>query len=79
MTLQAAQACLTLPTDSQTALWQKLACLTDARDEAVNISGIDSATYENLKTQITIVSEALARELNLPVQVVLAHGHAQEK
>jgi hypothetical protein len=79
MTLQAAQACLTRPTDSQTALWQKLACLTDARDEAVNISGIDSATYENLKTQLTIVSEALARELNTPLEVVLAHGHAQQK
>jgi hypothetical protein len=79
MNVQAAQACLTLPTDSQTALWRKLACLTDARDQALNMKDIDSATYENLKTQITIVSEALARGLSMPVQMVLSRAHAQDK
>jgi hypothetical protein len=81
MSIQAAQACVSLPTNSQTALWRKLACLMDARDQAVNMNGIDATTYEDVKTQITIVSEALARGLNMPVQVitVLARPYAQEK
>jgi len=79
MTVQSAQECISMPTNSQTALWKKLACLTDARDQALNMSGIDSATYENIKLQITLVSEALARGLSMPAQIVLAHARAQQK
>lgn len=71
MSLEDAKSCIGLPASTQTQLWTKLACVLDATEQSATIQGIDQATYDGLKFQTTLVSEALARNLKLPVPAVL--------
>jgi hypothetical protein len=77
MNLDDAKNCVSMATNTQTQLWQKLACVLDATEQAVNIPGMDGTTYEGLKFQTVLVSEKLSRSLNMPLKAVLAHASSQ--